>query len=59
MLARGLEIVFHHFRNQLLQGDFWLPSEPLLRVAGIAQERIHFGRPEITLVHLDNHIADA
>src|SRR5258708_39928448 len=47
---RDLEIAGHHFAYQLRQTRLRLPAELLARLAGIADQEIDFGRPEINRI---------
>ena len=47
-LAPGLfEIGRNHLLDQLGKGRFWLPAKLLPRLAGVANQKIDFGRTEI------------
>ena len=46
-----LQIVAHHFRNQLRKRGLRLPAEDFLRLFGISQQRIHLGRAEKFGIH--------
>src|ERR1700730_4687809 len=47
---RDLEIAGHHFADQWRQPRLRLPAELLPRLAGIADQEIHFGRAEINRI---------
>src|SRR5256885_15477851 len=50
-VALGDRYVFtHHLRHQLLERGFRTPAEFDVRGCRIAEQRMHFGRPEITRV---------
>src|SRR5262245_45261395 len=51
------EIGIHHLRHQLLEAGLVLPAELGVRLGGIAQQEINFGRAEIALVDLDDDLA--
>src|SRR5438552_3596971 len=45
-----LEVAGHHFADQLGERRLRLPAEFLARLAGIADQEIHFGRAEINRI---------
>src|SRR5690349_3718132 len=54
---RELVIGGDHLRHQLIEARGRAPSHLLLRLRRIAQERVHFGRAEITRIDLDDRAA--
>ena len=55
--ADDAQILFDHFPHQIAECDFGAPAKPLARFAGVATECVHFGRPEIARIDLDQHVA--
>lgn len=55
MVAFGqLQVLDDHFLHQPVEAGFCHPAEFLTRLAGIAEQRLHLGRPEIARVHRDD-----
>src|SRR6267378_3665381 len=46
-----------HLTNEFLEPDRRTPAEPLMRLAGVAAKRFHFGRTEIARIDLDQNLA--
>ena len=52
-----LEVLPHHLRAHLLHRDLRHPAELLLRLRGVAEQRLHFGRAEVARVDPHDHVA--
>ena len=55
--AERLEIACDHFLDQLGKRRPGLPAELLARLAGVADQKIDFGRPEVHRIDVDHGLA--
>src|SRR5947209_17460622 len=54
---RDRKIACHHFLHELGQTGFWFPAELLPRLAGIADQQVHFGRAEVGRIDPNDRLA--
>ena len=48
-----VEVVLDHSLHELLEGDGRLPAEHLLGLARVAHQHVHFARPHVVGIELD------
>src|SRR5579863_9898398 len=56
---RQREVLRNHLAHQRLEVDLRSPAEFLARLAGITEERVHFGRPKIARIDANDRVPAA
>src|SRR5581483_2934906 len=57
LLQHDLEVAPHHLGDHVLEAGRVRPAEPLASLAGVAEEEVHLGWPEITGVDAHHGLA--
>src|SRR5262245_38153670 len=57
LVADSNQVGLHHVRYKRVEAGLVMPAELGARFARIANQNVHFGRPEIARIHLDENLA--